>query len=225
MLYRILTDLTVAVHFAFLIFVVAGGFVARRYGWLAPPHLLAAAWGVYVEATPGLVCPLTPLENAFAIRAGEAGYQGSFIEHYPEGLTRGVQWGLAGFVVVINAVAYGWPRHGRAHTERGHERKGRSTMQSAFVVLRRRGSSWDESRPLEEQKDWPAHAIFMEALHAEGFVALAGPLEGTREALLVVRAGDRTEIEERLAHDPWTRNGLLIVKECWPWQIRLGSLV
>jgi hypothetical protein len=119
MLFRILTDLTVAVHFGFLIFVVAGGFLARRYRWLAPPHLLAAAWGVYVEATPGLVCPLTPLENAFAIRAGEAGYQGSFIEHYlvpilyPEGLTREAQWGLAAFVVAINAVAYGWPRHRR----------------------------------------------------------------------------------------------------------------
>ena len=193
MVYRLLTDLTVAVHFAFLIFVVAGGFLARRHRWLVVPHLLAASWGVYVEATPGLVCPLTPLENAFAIRAGEAGYQGSFIEHYlvpiiySEGLTREAQWGLAALVVVINAVAYGWRRH-------GHERKGRSTMQRAFVVLRTRGSSWDESRPLEEQKDWPAHAIFMEALHAEGLVALVGPLEGTREALLVVRAGDRTEI-------------------------------
>jgi Protein of Unknown function (DUF2784)/Polyketide cyclase / dehydrase and lipid transport len=118
MLYRLLTDLTVAVHFAFLVFVVAGGFLARRHRWLVAPHLLAAAWGVYVEATPGLVCPLTPLENAFAIRAGEAGYQGSFIEHYlvpilyPEGLTREAQWGLAAFVVAINAVAYGWPRRG-----------------------------------------------------------------------------------------------------------------
>jgi hypothetical protein len=34
-----------------------------------------------VEATPGLVQPLTPFENYFAIRAGRAGYEGSFIEH------------------------------------------------------------------------------------------------------------------------------------------------
>jgi hypothetical protein len=114
MLYRLLTDLTVAVHFAFLIFVVAGGFLARRHRWLAIPHLLAAAWGVYVEAMPGVLCPLTPLENAFALRAGEAGYQGGFIEHYlvpilyPEGLTRAMQWALAVFVVVANAAAYSW---------------------------------------------------------------------------------------------------------------------
>ena len=120
MFYRILTDLTVAVHFAFLIFVVAGGFLARRHRWLAIPHLLAAAWGVYVEAMPGVLCPLTPLENAFALRAGEAGYQGGFIEHYlvpiiyPEGLTRAAQWVLAVLVVVINVTVYAWPRPRRA---------------------------------------------------------------------------------------------------------------
>jgi len=118
--YRILTDLTVAIHFAFLIFVVAGGLLARRYRWLVIPHLLAAGWGVYVEATPGLVCPLTPLENTFALRAGQAGYQGSFIEHYlvpiiyPEGLTRAAQWVLAVLVVVINVTVYAWPRPRRA---------------------------------------------------------------------------------------------------------------
>ena len=61
-MYRLLTDLTVTLHFAFLLFVVAGGLLARRYRWLIAPHLLAAAWGVYVEAMPGLMCPLTTLD-------------------------------------------------------------------------------------------------------------------------------------------------------------------
>ncbi len=91
-------------------------------------------------------------------------------------------------------------------------------------MLRSRGSAWDESRAMEQQADWPAHAGFMEALHAEGFVALVGPLEGTREALLVIQAEDPSEIMRRLSTDPWTRNGLLVLKDCWPWQIRLGSL-
>jgi Protein of Unknown function (DUF2784) len=114
MLYRVLTDLTIAVHFAFLAFVVAGGLLARRYRRLIVPHLLAVAWGVYVEARPGLVCPLTPLENAFARRAGRAGYEGSFIEHYlvpiiyPDGLTTQMQWGLAALVVGINFAVYWW---------------------------------------------------------------------------------------------------------------------
>ena len=116
MLYRLLTDLVVTLHFAFLLFVVGGGFLARRYRWLIAPHLLAAVWGVYVEVMPGLVCPLTPLENALAVRAGGAGYSGSFIEHYlvpiiyPDGLTRSAQWMLAALVVVINVGVYVWPR-------------------------------------------------------------------------------------------------------------------
>lgn len=125
MLYRALADLTIAVHFAFLIFVVAGGFLTRRHRWLVVPHLLAAAWGVYVEAMPGLICPLTPLENAFALRAGRAGYQGSFIEHYlvpivyPEGLTPMAQRGLAVLVIVINAAAYTWALRRRVGSPRG----------------------------------------------------------------------------------------------------------
>jgi hypothetical protein len=123
MLFRMLADLTVAFHFAFLLFVVAGGLLTIRYRWLAIPQLLAAGWGVYVEAMPGMVCPLTPLENAFARRAGEAGYQGSFIEHYlipviyPEGLTPTVQCVLAGLVVVVNVAAYAWRWRASSHRD------------------------------------------------------------------------------------------------------------
>jgi len=114
--YRLLTDLVIALHFAFLLFIVAGGLLARRYRWLIGPHLLAAAWGVYVEAMPGLICPLTALENALALRAGAAGYRGSFIEHYllpviyPAGLTPLAQRTLAALVVAITVAVYAWPR-------------------------------------------------------------------------------------------------------------------
>ena len=116
MAYRLLTDLVIALHFAFLLFIVAGGLLARRYRWLIGPHLLAAAWGVYVEAMPGPICPLTALENALALRAGAAGYRGSFIEHYllpviyPAGLTPLVQRTLAALVVAITVAVYAWPR-------------------------------------------------------------------------------------------------------------------
>ena len=116
MVYRALTDLTIAVHFSFLVFVLVGSLGARRTRRILVPHLLSLAWGVYVLLTPGLVCPLTPLENAFALRAGLRGYEGSFIEHYlvpiiyPEGLTPFAQWVLAGVVVGVNACVYLWPR-------------------------------------------------------------------------------------------------------------------
>ena len=77
---------------------------------------------------------------------------------------------------------------------------------------------------MEQQVDWPAHAAFMEGLADDGFLVLVGPLEGTRDALLVVRAADASQIESRLSVDPWTANGLLVLTQVAPWQIRLGSL-
>jgi len=97
-------------------------------------------------------------------------------------------------------------------------------MERVFAVLRSRGPEWDDSKPLEGQADWAAHAAFMDALYAEGFAALVGPLEDTREALLILRASSAEEIEERLASDPWTTNGLLRTKQISSWQVRLGTL-
>jgi uncharacterized protein YciI len=97
-------------------------------------------------------------------------------------------------------------------------------MEGAFVVLRSRGPMWDESKPLNSQADWAAHAAFMDGLFEQRFVALAGPLEGTRDALVVVRASSAAEIVERLASDPWTTSGLLITKQISPWRLRLGTL-
>jgi uncharacterized protein YciI len=78
--------------------------------------------------------------------------------------------------------------------------------------------------PLERQKDWDAHAAFMNSLEAEGFVALGGPLAGSKDVLLIMRADTVDEIEKRLAADPWTRLDLLRVTRIAPWTLRLGSV-
>jgi uncharacterized protein YciI len=64
----------------------------------------------------------------------------------------------------------------------------------------------------------------MDALAEEGFVVLAGPLEGTRDVLLVVRANSPEEIVTRLQADPWTSIGMLAVSRIAPWTLRLGRL-
>jgi uncharacterized protein YciI len=97
-------------------------------------------------------------------------------------------------------------------------------MELVFAVLRSRGPAWDDSKPLEGQADWAGHAVFMDGLFEQGFVALVGPLEGTRDALLILRASSTSEVVARLASDPWTNNGLLVTKQISPWQLRLGSL-
>jgi uncharacterized protein YciI len=93
-----------------------------------------------------------------------------------------------------------------------------------FLVTRARGPRFDHSRRLEEQEQWVEHADFMNALEREGFVVLGGPVLGTDDALLVVRASDAQEVERRLAVDPWTRNELLRIASIREWQIRLGTL-
>jgi uncharacterized protein YciI len=94
-----------------------------------------------------------------------------------------------------------------------------------FAVTRSHGPAWDESRPLEEQKAWAEHAAFMDALYADGFIVLAGPLEGRREALIIVRATDAAQIQSRLDADPWTSMDLLRTTSVAAWTLRLGSLV
>jgi uncharacterized protein YciI len=97
-------------------------------------------------------------------------------------------------------------------------------MPRVFVVGLSRGPKWNDSHGLEGQEDWQAHAAFMDALVAEGFVLLGGPLEGTREVLLIIRANDAEEIAARLSRDVWHRQDLLRIDRVVPWTLRLGAL-
>jgi hypothetical protein len=111
--WRLLAGLTLLAHLAFVAFVVAGGLLARGRPKLAIVHLAAAAWGAYVSLA-NEVCPLTPLENWLMQRAGDAGYEGGFLDHYvvpvlyPGALTPGVQRSLGLGVVLVNVLVYGW---------------------------------------------------------------------------------------------------------------------
>ena len=108
---RLLADLLVVVHLLFIAFAVFGGAFALRWPKAAWGHLPALTWAVWIERTGG-ICPLTPLENRLRAAGGEAGYVGSFIDHYlmpiiyPADLTRDLQWALAAALVAINAVIY-----------------------------------------------------------------------------------------------------------------------
>ena len=113
MLFRIAADLVLALHLAFIAFVVLGGLLMMRYRWMVFIHIPAAIWGAFVEIS-GRICPLTIWENHLRRSAGESGYADSFVEHYlmpiiyPTGLTRSLQFWIAVFVVTANVVIYGW---------------------------------------------------------------------------------------------------------------------
>jgi hypothetical protein len=78
MMFRLLADATVALHLAFVLFVVAGGLLVIRWPRLAWAHIPSVVWGAWVEFS-GWVCPLTPLENWLRQQAGQAVYTASFV--------------------------------------------------------------------------------------------------------------------------------------------------
>ncbi|WP_067799465.1 DUF2784 domain-containing protein [Nocardia beijingensis] len=86
MLYRLLADATAVTHFAFVTYVVVGGFLAWRFGRTIWLHLLAVCWG-FSTIVFGFDCPLTHLENWARERAGEQRLPSSgFIDHYLTGV-------------------------------------------------------------------------------------------------------------------------------------------
>ena len=97
-------------------------------------------------------------------------------------------------------------------------------MSRIFAVTRTYGPSFNRALPLEQQEDWRGHADFMNALHADGFVLLGGPREGTADVLLIVRSNGADEICARFAGDSWTRKDLLRVKQIVPWTRPSGSV-
>lgn len=109
--YQLLADAILALHFAYVAFVLLGGLLVLRFprlGWL---HLPAAAWSAAVEFMDW-VCPLTLWENRFHALAGGAAYQGDFLWRYllrimyPAGMTPDMHALLGGIVVALNGAVY-----------------------------------------------------------------------------------------------------------------------
>ena len=97
-------------------------------------------------------------------------------------------------------------------------------MKRLFAAIRSHGPAWQAPRSMEDQEDLEAHASFMNALEKKGFILLGGPLEGTNEVLLLIRATSADEIVERLSADPWSSRDILRISRIMPWTLRLGSL-
>lgn len=119
MSFRLLADLTVLVHLAFIVFVMLGGLLLLRWPRLIWVHVPAVAWGAWIEFA-GSVCPLTPLENWLRVQGGGAAYGSGFIEQYfvpvlyPASLSRPLQYALGAAVLIVNGVVYGFVLRRRA---------------------------------------------------------------------------------------------------------------
>jgi hypothetical protein len=115
--YKVLTTAILVTHFAYLAYVVFGGFLAWRWPRTIVIHLLAAGWGLYVILAR-MVCPLTYAEDWSRRRAGESGLTQGFIDRYIEGVLyperyAGLMQALAVIAVVVSYVGFGVITAGR----------------------------------------------------------------------------------------------------------------
>ena len=106
-------NLTLIVHFAFILFAVLGAllfFVSTKIVFI---HIPAFIWGSYIELTHS-ICPLTYLENWFLHKANLTTYSEGFIQNYlvpivyPMSLTKGLQIYLGITLIVVNIIIYGF---------------------------------------------------------------------------------------------------------------------
>ncbi|MFI7223630.1 DUF2784 domain-containing protein [Nonomuraea angiospora] len=111
MMYRIIADAAMVVHFAFLAYLAVGGFLAWRWRRTIWAHLAVVGWGLLSLAT-GVECPLTVLEDWGRRNAGLAELpRGGFIDNYIEGViypeqyTNLVRLGVA-VLVLFSYVGY-----------------------------------------------------------------------------------------------------------------------
>jgi hypothetical protein len=137
--YQVLTSAVLGAHFAYLAYVVFGGFLAWRWPRLFWPHLAAAIWAVAL-ITARLTCPLTVAEEWSRRQAGQAATRG-FVDRYIEGVLyperyTGLMQALATLVVLGSWVGLylRWRRSRRAGPSPDTGRKSGDSEDRAATV-------------------------------------------------------------------------------------------
>jgi hypothetical protein len=86
MVYKILTDLVVGIHLAWIIFMIFGALVGRYVLWVKWLHIGGLIFSLFLQIF-SWYCPLTYLEVWLQARHDPSlTYTGSFIAHYAERL-------------------------------------------------------------------------------------------------------------------------------------------
>jgi uncharacterized protein DUF2784 len=105
--YRLLADGVAGVHYAYLAYLLGGGFVAWRWPRTIVAHAFAAFWAVLIIATP-VPCPLTAAQNALREWGGEPRLTDSFINTYVRGTFYPADHEFETRVVVAGVVVVSW---------------------------------------------------------------------------------------------------------------------
>ena len=110
-MYELAANLTLIIHFAFILIVIFGAFLFFITTKIIFIHIPAFIWGSYIELTHS-ICPLTYLENWFLHKANLTTYSEGFIQNYlvpivyPMNLTNDLQIYLGIALIVLNIIVY-----------------------------------------------------------------------------------------------------------------------
>jgi len=107
----VLAGVVLAVHLAWILWVMLGALLTRHRPLLAAFHIISLIYGIVIEVAPW-PCPLTLAEQWLEGMQGTASYTGSFLVHYLEALVypdvpQSVLVCGAVAVAALNLVVYG----------------------------------------------------------------------------------------------------------------------
>lgn len=81
-LYLALAESVLVIHVLFILWVVGGTLLVRRYPRLQWLHIGSLAYGIFIEVVPWPPCPLTILEQTLEERANITTFHTPFLLHY-----------------------------------------------------------------------------------------------------------------------------------------------
>ncbi len=94
-------------------------------------------------------------------------------------------------------------------------------MPKTFIATFAPGPNWAHGKTSREQAHWPEHAVFMDALFAEGVVVMGGPYADYSGVHLVVEADSENAVPELFKPDPFMINGILTLNSVKEWLVFL----
>ena len=92
-----------------------------------------------------------------------------------------------------------------------------------FAAFVHRADAWDHARPPQEQSGFPDHAKFVGELEASGFIAMAGLMLTSSDVLFIFRAESEDAVRQRMAADPWQKDGHARLGRVEEIQFRIGA--
>lgn len=111
MIYGIAADLVVAIHLAWILFIIGGAAIGWRLAWVKWLHIASLVFSVLLQVF-SWICPLTHLEVWLrSLDPAGGAYSGTFIRHYLEKLVyleapRGLILGLTFVIIGISGYIY-----------------------------------------------------------------------------------------------------------------------